>query len=385
MSARRVRRPRLRAHFLIQLASHAANAAAGLTISILAAGLGASPWEIGLIAAAYGSAQFAASWIFGRAADVYGRRRLLKIGLAVTTVAALAHALARDPLALGAARAAFGFAAGVYPAALTSLAFDANRRLGRFQSFGSLGYALGVLAGGAVAESFGSAVFLLAAALFGVSFLASLTIVYPPEHTVVVPVFPREVIERNLPAYAAMVIRHAGATAAWVVFPLYLLDLGASLAWVGVVNAVNGAFQFAFMRTTDRFPPRLLVVAGLALSAAAFAAFALAPDYRWVLAAQPLLAAGWAALYMGALRFSLYRSVERATATGLLTSSVQLASIIGPLAGGAVAQALGLRATMWLGCGAALLAVPLFYYELARHPARERDLAEERVAALLGR
>ncbi|HVL47413.1 MAG TPA: MFS transporter [Candidatus Thermoplasmatota archaeon] len=356
---------------LIQVVSQAALSAASVLLPVFAVALGASLFEVGLIAAAFGLAQLVSSFVGGRAADVHGRRRILQIGLATSAVAALFHTFARTPLELGLARVVLGVAAGLIPAALLSLAYDQNRKLGRFAAWGSLGFGLGALAGGVIGGAEG--VFTFSSILLATAFAVSLRLPTSTEPRVAVPMFPREVIERNLPAYAAVVVRHIGATAVWVLLPLHMVALGADLVWVGAASGVNALFQFLIMPRLDGIRSTRLVTAGLLLSALTFVVLHEATTPLGVLAAQPILAASWAALYMGALKFVMERNHERATATGLLQSSIQLSSVAGPLLGGAIAAVWGIHTTMLVAAILPILAIPLFRWELARHPSTTID------------
>lgn len=367
---------------LIQVASHAALSATSAFIAILAVELGASLAEVGLLVAGYQAALLVSSLFAGRAADQYGRRRMVQLGLGLAALAAGLHALATSPLALGGARVVFGFAAGLYPPALTSLAYDQNRKLGRFTAWGSLGYTLGTLAAGLLAATdllggYSTSVFVFAALMLALAFGLSLLLSPRPELNVKVPLFPRAVIARNLPAYSALLLRHVGASAAWAVFPLFLFALGADLTMVAIVSMVNGIAQFAAMQFVDRFPSGRLVVAGLAMSALTFVLFALAQNLLWILVVQLLLGASWAALYTGALKFVMERNVERATSTGLLQSTLQLSHVAGPLWGGLFAQAFGFPALMLVAAGLSLLGIPAFLYELHRHPSFLDELPAE--------
>ncbi|MFJ7243107.1 MFS transporter [Kitasatospora sp. NPDC098652] len=95
----------------------------------------------------------------GRACDLYGRRRLLMLGLAVFGLCSLAGGLAQHPWQLVAARAGQGVgAAAAAPAALAMLttAFPEGprrvRALGVWSAANAAGGALGVLAGGVLTE-----------------------------------------------------------------------------------------------------------------------------------------------------------------------------------------------------------------------------------------
>lgn len=94
----------------------------------------------------------------GRAGDLFGRRRLFVLGLAVFGLCSLAGGLAQAPWQLVAARAGQGAgAAAVAPAALALLTttFEGRARvraLGVWSAVNAAGGALGVLAGGVLTE-----------------------------------------------------------------------------------------------------------------------------------------------------------------------------------------------------------------------------------------
>ncbi len=95
----------------------------------------------------------------GRLGDVFGRRRLLEIGLAVFTVASLVGGLAQTPEMLVLSRAAQGVGAalaapGVLALLTTSAPDEAarNRALALFGAVSSAGMSLGLLLGGVVTD-----------------------------------------------------------------------------------------------------------------------------------------------------------------------------------------------------------------------------------------
>jgi EmrB/QacA subfamily drug resistance transporter len=97
----------------------------------------------------------------GRAADLFGRRRVFLAGLATFGAASLAAALAGSPAALIAARAAQGVGAALLsPAALSLVTtlYDEgparNRALAAWAAVAASGGAVGVLVGGALTSAF---------------------------------------------------------------------------------------------------------------------------------------------------------------------------------------------------------------------------------------
>ena len=121
--------------------------------------LGFSPVGLTWVVNAYALAFGGLLLLGGKAADRYGRRRVLVCGIALFGVASLAGGLAQSPLALILARAAQGAgAAALAPAALSLLTstFPAGRERARafgvWSAVNASGGAFGVVAGGLLTE-----------------------------------------------------------------------------------------------------------------------------------------------------------------------------------------------------------------------------------------
>ncbi|WP_433323476.1 MFS transporter [Spirillospora sp. CA-294931] len=121
--------------------------------------LGFEPVDLGWVVQAYALAFGGFLLLGGRAADLFGRRRLFVIGLAAFGVASAAGGFAQAPWQLVAARAAQGVAAAaVAPAglALLTTTFAEGRArvraLGVWSAVNAAGGALGVLAGGLLSQ-----------------------------------------------------------------------------------------------------------------------------------------------------------------------------------------------------------------------------------------
>ena len=123
------------------------------------AGLGFRAATLSLVVNGYGLAFGGFMLVGGRLGDLYGRRRVFQLGLAIFTLSSLLGGLAQSPQWLIAARAAQGLggaliAPGVL-ALLTTTAADEtsrNRALARFSAVGIGGGALGLLLGGLLTE-----------------------------------------------------------------------------------------------------------------------------------------------------------------------------------------------------------------------------------------
>ena len=335
---------------------------------ILAEDFGASKGFIGIVVGVFAAASFLSSYACGRAADLYGRRIILLLGLGLSTVITLMHivTLWLDSLPLFvAARILLGFSAGMFPAALLAYAYEADSKMGKFSSWGAAGWGLGSLGIGMFGALYDWA-FVYCVAILALSFALALTLPFPRERRMHVPRFPVRIIRENAPVYTAMLVRHTGANMIWVTYPLFLVSIGGNEALVGIIYAVNAFSQFFIMNFIDRFDPPLLVAFGIAASSVTFIVFAFTNHYWEIIPAQVLLACSWSSLYVGSLRYVMDKSAEKATATGLLAGTMSISGIVGPLVGGFTAAAIGFRGTMLVAAGMAVAAMVVFIYELLK-------------------
>lgn len=130
-----------------------------VALPAIRADLGFAPLDLSWVVHVYALTFGGLLLLGGRACDLYGRRRLLLLGLAVFGLCSLAGGLAQEPWQLVAARAGQGVgAAAAAPAALAMLTTtfaEGPRRvraLGVWSAANAAGGALGVLAGGLLTE-----------------------------------------------------------------------------------------------------------------------------------------------------------------------------------------------------------------------------------------
>ncbi|MER7804054.1 MFS transporter [Streptomyces parvulus] len=130
-----------------------------VALPALRAALGFSPLGLSWVVHAYALTLGGCLLLGGRAADLFGRRRLFVLGLTVFGLCSLAGGLAQEPWQLIAARAGQGLgAAAAAPAALAMLTTTFTegprrvRALGVWSGVNAAGGALGVLAGGLLTE-----------------------------------------------------------------------------------------------------------------------------------------------------------------------------------------------------------------------------------------
>jgi len=353
---------------VIQLLSKIAFSASYLFIPILAEELGASKTQIGIIGAVYGLALFSSSYLFGRASDVHGRKFFLHLGLGISSLTLFIQVLTdpsfvapfwADPWLLALVRGLAGFSIGIFPPALIAYVYESGDLLGRFSSFGALGWAVGTFLAGLIAMFWGA--FVLSSACLLLAFIVSFTMPTISSPRLSVPFFPKSVIKKNWRLYLSYFMRHMGANCIWIIYPLYItIDLGGDKFWVGVIYTVNTASQFFVMRFVDRFRGKTLINTGLILSSVTFFAFTLAQNFYQLLPIQVLLGCSWSCLYVGSLLYLMRRNVEKATCTGMLDSVISLAAVAGALIGGLISELFGFKATMYAAAVLAAIGFCLF-------------------------
>jgi MFS family permease len=318
----------------IQVLSGGAALSSFTYITIYAQEMGLSTFQISIVASVYAISALLSAYLFGRAADRYGKRPILLIGLSCAALMAMTEAMGWNFVSVSAFRLLAGIGFGMFPAALSVYAFEANLKIGKFSSFGALGWAValpisGWLAGVASVRT----VFLYSSALLWASFVLAETLPKVEERTVRTPLLPMKMFVKNRLVLLPLIARHATASAIWVLWPLFLRErLGLSFADIGIVQATNALTQFvAFYVLGDRVPPKPAFVLGLILTGIATFSFTLIDIYPLFLITQVVLGMSWAFTYIGALRLMLDSNEERGTATGLLNSSISLSALIGPL------------------------------------------------------
>jgi len=355
----------------INFLGNASVSASLIFVPLWANQLGATTEQIGFIVAAYNGMVLVASYVFGRAADVHGTSRILRAGLLLGALAAFLQIFGQDPWTVLLTRAFLGFAVGMYPPALLAYARTADRLMGNFAAWGSLGWAGGTLLAGVAALATPSLqpIFVLSSVLFLAAFAVSPRAPAAESGTLVVPMFPAALIRKNLPIYLTMLIRHTGANMVWVIFPLYMRDsLHMSEFEIGVAYTVNPLVQFLVMRELDRFKSTSLVAVGIVASATTFLSFTLAQDFPQILVTQVLLGFSWGTLYVGCLQFIVERNPETATAGGILNSVMSISSFVGPVVGGALAIGNNYVLPMYVAAGMSGVALLTYWAQLRAAP-----------------
>ncbi|KPC71746.1 MFS transporter [Streptomyces sp. NPDC006349] len=306
-------------------------------------GRAALTWVVSGYALTFGSLML----LGGRAADLFGPKRVVLTGLAVFTAASLAAGLATGALLLLAARIAQGVGAAMLsPAALSVVVrlFDGderNRALGIWSALGGGGAALGVLLGGLITAGPGWAWVFFVNVPVGLIVLVSLARILP-----------------GLPRAATGSLDIPGAA---------------------LVAAATGALIYALIRAGDHGWLNVVTLILVVAAAAGYAVFALwqrraaAPlmDLR-LLGRRPVVAgifviAVTTALMVGAFFLGSFylqnRQGHGALMTGVLFLPVALLTMAAAAAAGRVIGRLGARllAVLSLAVAAAGFLLPVLW------------------------
>ncbi|WP_157535409.1 DHA2 family efflux MFS transporter permease subunit [Nocardia inohanensis] len=158
------------------------------------------------------------------------------------------------------------------------------------------------------------------------------------------------------------------------------VDLHASLgALEWTVNAYNLSFAVLLMAGAalgDRYGRRRTLAAGLTLFALASAGCALAPSLGWLITARAVQGVGAAAVMPVAVAVlsAAFPPEQRARALGIFAAITGLATLGGPLVGGAITQGLAWQWIFWLNVPIGAVLVPLVLTRLGESFGEARRL-----------
>jgi len=340
----------------IQFLANAAMMACMIVIPILAKTLGASDFIIGLSVTVYFLMFFISSVVSGALADKFGPKRFVCWGLIIASVFFALQVFINNIYSLILIRAFVGWATGLFPAALAAYAFQERQgKMGRFAAYGSLGWALGAIIVTVVSAY--KPMFFMAAVFLFFAFVFSLNLkedIKPLEKKAI----PWQLLKQDLRIYLAYFLRNTGAHMAWVIFPLFLLELGVGYFWVGLMFFIHTFPQFFFMQYVEKFDNRKLIMWGVLISIVAFAGFGFSPYWIFLLPFQVLVALSFSCLQVGVFQEILHRNKEKSTVAGILTGVWNLAAVVGPFFGGMISHFYGYRGNMFGAAG--VIAVGFF-------------------------
>lgn len=322
-------------------------------LPFLAESFGASATVLGVLLTCYAGMQFLFAPLWGRLSDRIGRRPVMLVTIAGTSLALLALGFAESLAWLFAARLFGGlFSANIsvataYVADLTE-GSERTRWMGLIGVAFALGFILGPALGGLLAPYGFHVPMLVAAGLAAVNFCYGLAVLHEPPR---LRSEKREVAALRLPPTgtgrklcAAYFVFTFGVSQLETVFAFFMIDrfdYGArEVAYILVMMAlVMAAVQGGgIRRLAIAFGEGWLLFAGAVLLAAAFAAVPWMPTVALLLVPLAVAAVGRALCHPSllALVSATTTTEDRGLVMGVFQSSASLARVLGPLAAGAL-------------------------------------------------
>ena len=322
--------------YAIQVATYTAIMLSITYTPSLAASVGASAMEIALVFSFYNLAYFLSSMIFGRLADLHGRKIFIIFGFLAASIAFFLQYFYWNYYSLLFLRIVAGFAAGIFPAAVISLAHDENMKMGRLSAFGAAGWAIGSYIAGIISIFFGlKATYIFSSLIFLIALAISFKLKDSGVRIEKLPRIPVAVIKRNWNLYLGYIFRHSAATMIWAYWPLFVKSIGGNSFWQAATMGINSTAQFFIMfYYADTKRSTGLILWGLIISALTFLSYSLITNVWEMIPVQVMLATSWSFLFVGSLNYLTTKNREKATATGLLNSSIGIAAFLGPIIGG---------------------------------------------------
>ncbi len=319
---------------------------------IIAKGVTDSIFEIGLIVASFSFAQILSEIYFGRHSDKKGTRlKFIRIGFIGCAAAFGLHYFADDITLLFLARIGAGIASGIMIPAMIAYAYEINvekKRAATIISFHALGWLAGIAAAGFANDL--KLIFLISAASFVVALMFTIKLPNISQEKEVEPGTTKKIIVKNKFLFLSLLLRHIGAAAVWTILPLMLIEkLGAELYQISIIYVANTLTAFILM---NLMASRINISnitkfkIGIGCTVFVFVGLAVITDWWMAMPFMALVGATWAFLFIGG-NFHLMENNPRSTSTGIFSSTLSIATVIGPVIAGSIAFAFDYIAVMY--------------------------------------
>lgn len=321
---------------------HAGIAIIFIFMPIIARGVTDSLFEVGIIVASFSFAQILSEIYFGRISDRKGTRLLfIRAGFVGCAITFGLQYLATDALFLTLARLGAGVASGIMIPAMIAYTYETGKEKAKVASvisFHALGWLVGIVAAGIVNDE--RLIFLISAGFF----LAGLAVTTRLPNIVskkeLEPGTIKKIISKNRFLFLSLLMRHVGSAAVWTILPIMLMEqMGAQLYQISMVYVANTLTSFVIMNLmASRIKIRNITKfkIGIGLTAFVFIGLMLITEWWMAIPFMALVGATWAFLFIGG-NFYLMENYPKSTSTSIFSSTLSIATVIGPIIAGALA------------------------------------------------
>ncbi len=309
---------------------------------IIARDVTESIFEIGLLVASFSFAQILSEIYFGRHSDKKGTRlKFIRIGFVGCAIAFGLHYFADDLGVFFLVRIAAGVASGIMIPAMIAYTYEANidkKRAATVISFHALGWLAGIAAAGIVNDL--KLIFLLSAASFLIGLLFTIKLPNPKQTKETAPGTTKKIILKNKFLFLSLLLRHVGAAAVWTVLPIMIVERwGGDLYHISIVYVANTLTAFILMNVmASKIHLSNVTKFKIGIGCTTFVFVGLLTVTEWWMAMpfMSLVGATWAFLFIGG-NFHLMENNPRSTSTGIFSSTLSIATVIGPVIAGSIA------------------------------------------------
>ena len=319
---------------------------------IIAKGVTDSILEIGLIVASFSFAQILSEIYFGRHSDKKGTRlKFIRIGFIGCAAAFGLHYFADDITLLFLARIGAGIASGIMIPAMIAYAYEINvekKRAATIISFHALGWLAGIAAAGFANDL--KLIFIISAASFLIGLMFTIKLPNISQEKELEPSTTKKIIVKNKFLFLSLLLRHIGAAAVWTILPLMLIEkLGAELYQISIIYVANTLTAFILMNlmvSRINFTNITKFKIGIGCTVFVFVGLSVITDWWMAMPFMALVGATWAFLFIGG-NFHLMENNPRSTSTGIFSSTLSIATVLGPVIAGIIAFTFDYVAVMY--------------------------------------
>lgn len=310
-----------------------------------------SLFEVGVVVASFSLAQILSGLYFGRISDKrQDRVHFIRYGFLGCSIIFMLHYFADSASLLLIMRLVAGVTSGVMIPAMLAYAYesgDGQKKVASIVSFQALGWLIGIVAAGFINDE--KIIFLVSSGFFTLGFLVSLRLKNINHNLIDIDDSTKNVITKNKYLFLSLLLRHTGASAVWTVLPIMLMEhLGAELYQISIVYVANNLTAFVLMNMMAKrihMSDSSKFKLGIGLTTFVFVGIALSNSWWLVIPAMILVGISWAFLYIGG-NFYLMKHNPKSTSTGIFSSTIAIATVIGPLIAGTIAFLTGFTNVM---------------------------------------